>query len=542
MLNLNRSFKIKNFNSIRILVRNYSNNNNNKNNNIINNNDYIDNIGNIDNNRIKKLIEYKTKEQRINENKFSNKIKNDKKDKGMVPKKFNNSHIMERDPEHRSLSLKQYFEVLANLGEVDKMLKVAIRMPERRSLYTYEKLIYACAKSSQFKKSWSIYNDMKKDNIKPSIFIFGNLVNVCNTATGVDANKIEERVNKIIEEIEKGGSTISTNFFNILMKTMINIGKSGQAISMVEKMKESGIKVDIVTYSTLLKAMSEQYLADNNLNKKKLLREFKPDKNTMEMDELRAEGNKQIDRYMTIVKMVKTSQIAPDRYFINTILSACGQTSNPAGVFRVWDTLQEMKLTQHLNPDTKTYDILITTCNNIDDFDRSLAIFEELYSKNIRPDIHLINNMFRTVLRIVSCKKFSRKKHLDHEEIIKRILDYMSAYKLQPNETTFSVLISIYSKAKEYPKVYELFTEMKQFNIKPDITHYSSIINSFSRKPAICLEIFKVLVSQKVVLTPDFTANLQKILSNNNGDVEEFSRLLRIHESYAYGYTFGKKE
>lgn len=73
--------------------------------------------------------------------------------------------------------------------------------------------------------------------------------------------------------------------------------------------------------------------------------------------------------------------------------------------------------------------------------------------------------MFRTCLRIASCRKISKKENLDEEIIINRIIDYMSAYSLQPNEESFSVLISTYSKLKNYVKVYELLLEMKELNI-----------------------------------------------------------------------------
>ncbi|KAN0008949.1 hypothetical protein ACTFIU_010231 [Dictyostelium citrinum] len=523
MLNINKSFKIINYNFLIknvIIFRNYSSNS-------------IQNNLIVQNNKSKvlkdaiKVIQTKDKKLKIKE-KFP------PTENGLVVKKFDNSHIMQRDPQDRSLSMKQYFEKLADRGDVNRMLEVVKRMPERRSAYAYEKLIFACSKAKRFNESWSIYNDMKKDNIKPSIHIFGNLVDICNHAIGVSSNRIEERVNKIIEEIDKHQVPISINFFNIIMKTMITIGKNDQAITMIDRMKDAGIKPDITTYTTWIKATSEKYLADNHINKKELINQLnKPNQNTMEMDQLRAEGNKQIDFYMTLVKKVKNSQIAPDRYFINTVLSACKDTKNPAGVFQVWDILKEMRFTQHLNPDTKTYDILITTCNNINDFNKSLEIFEEIFSKNIRPDLHLINNMFRTCLRIASCRKISKKEDIDEENVINRIIDYMSAYNLQPNDESFSVLISTYSKLKNYAKVYELLLEMKQLNIEPSIKHYSGIISSFSTDTDKCLEILKVCVSQKIILTPDFISRIQNIMSRHKGDVETFSKLLREHDSYA---------
>ncbi|EAL63439.1 hypothetical protein DDB_G0288027 [Dictyostelium discoideum AX4] len=520
MLNLNKSFKIINYSFlIKNVIRNYGSNKS------------IPTIITKPKENIKNINEIKETKIKIKNNNNNN---DHSTENSLVVKKFNNSHIMERDPQDRSLSLKQYFEKLADRGDVDRMLQVARRMPERRTAYAYDKLIFACSKAHKFNQSWKIYNDMKKDNIKPSIHVFGNLVDICNHSTSIDSNKIQERVNKIIEEIDKYQVPVSINFFNILMKTMITIGNNDQAITMIDKMKDSGIRPDITSYTTWIKAISEKYLADNYLNKKELIKELnKPNKNTSEMDELRAEGNKQIDFYMTLVKKVKMAQISPDRYFINTILNACKQTKNPSGVFQVWDTLKEMRFTQHLNPDTKTYDILISTCNNIDDFDKSLEIFEEIFSKNIRPDIHLVNNMFRTCLRIASCRKISKKENLDEEIIINRIIDYMSAYSLQPNEESFSVLISTYSKLKNYVKVYELLLEMKELNISPNIKHYSGIISSFSKDTEKCLEILRICVSQKIVLTPDFISNVQKSISRHKGDVEQFSKLLREHDSYA---------
>ncbi|KAK5578679.1 hypothetical protein RB653_008352 [Dictyostelium firmibasis] len=497
--------------------------------------------------RSKEFIEKKmnnyNKIKNINENNNNNnnkqikKIKSSEKEDengGLVVKKFNNSHIMERDPQDRSLSQKQYFEKLADRGDLDRMLNLVRHMPERRSSYSYEKLIYACSKARRFNESWSIYNDMKKDNIKPSIHIFGNLVHICNTATGINKNIIEERINKITNEIEKYEVQLSIPFFNILMKTFITIGRSEDALSFIDRMKKSGLKPDISTYSMWIKAASDKYLKDNKIIlKSDLYNNVNNAKNTLELDELRSNGNKQIDFYMSLVKNVKASNVTPDRIFINSILQACKDTQYPAGVFQVWDTIKEMRFTKHLEADTKTYDILITTCNNVIMFEKALEYFEEIFSKNIKPDAFLINNMFRTSLKIAHCPKLSRKINLDQEAIINRTIDYMTAFNIRPDSDSFAILISTYSKLGKNEKVYELWLEMKELGIEPNVKHYSGIVSQFKNNPEKILEVLRVIVSKKIILTTDFVGFMQKHLFKGKGDTQEFSRLLREHDSYA---------
>ncbi|EGC35059.1 hypothetical protein DICPUDRAFT_152635 [Dictyostelium purpureum] len=452
-------------------------------------------------------------------------------------KKYNNQHIMIRAPEDRSLSQKQYFEKLAERGDIEKMEDLLKLMPQKRTLYAYEKLILACSKRGNFNLSYKFYNQMKKDQVKPSVYVFGTLLNTCTTATGIDSKIIEERINKIFEDIAKYEVEVSVNIFNILMKSLIQLGKNQEAISFIDRLKSIGVKPDITTFTTWVIAQSEKIKAEYQLDikGKDILEEIRTSKNSQRLDEIRSEGNKQIDHFLNIIKEAKKNQVSPDRYFINTILNACKHTLNPEGVFYVWKILQENKYTQHLNADTRTYDILVSTCNNINDIDKAIELTTEIFNRSIRPDIHLVNNLYRVCLRIASMNSIKKRDQYDVDKLIDNIINYMASYNLFPNEESFSILISTYSKLGKHNKVYELLTEMKELGIKPTVKHYSGIITSFSSDVGKCLEIFKVIVSQNIIATPDFIINMQKIMKRgNDSQIEAFRDLIITHDQYSH--------
>ncbi|EFA79424.1 hypothetical protein PPL_07842 [Heterostelium album PN500] len=437
--------------------------------------------------------------------------------------------IHDRAPEDRSLSQKAYFEKLAKSGKFEEAEELLKHMPEeRRTIYAYENLLLACAESGKFNQAWNTYNTMKKDHIKPTIYTLGHLINVCTTANNIPSASIQERVNKILNEIEKHEIKISVTFFNILMKTLVSIGKFDDALSFIDKMKAIGAKPDISTYTTYVVAMQEQYKTQQqfNENKRYLFERIAYSHDHQELDTLRVEGLKQIEKYTEIIQSLKRNNVQPDRYFVNTILHACKQTKYPEGVFDVYKTFKEMRFTQNLQSDTRTYDILISTCNYINKIDKGLELFEEMINKNIRPDISLINNLFRLSLRIASTKN---QDIYDNELFIERIMKYMKRYDLLPNSESFTVLISTYAKQGKLEKVYELFLEMKDMNIKPNIKDYTGLITGLKDDIDKVMNVFRVIMSQGLKLTPEFVKLILSIVKRKGSGqhVEEISSGIR---------------
>eukprot|EP01133_Synstelium_polycarpum_P014599 gene14599-17261_t len=373
--------------------------------------------------------------------------------------------VYDRAPADRKMSQKKYFEKLATDGKYEDAKRLLRGMPdEKHTVYAYEQLLLACANSGKFNEAWHCYNDMKKVGVKPTIYTLGHLINVCTTCPNVPNESVQERVNQLLGEIEKYNVKVSVTFFNILMKTLIKIGKYDDAIKFVDRMKEIGARPDIATYTTYVIALAEQYkLADGYDNSKRdLFNQLSFSADYQQLDTLRADGQKQVEQYAAIIQELKRNNIQPDRYFINTILHACKQTKNPEGVFGVYDTFKDMRFTSHLQSDTRTYDILISTCNYTNKIDKGLEIFEELITKNIRPDIGLANNLFRLSLRIAATRQ---QNVYDIELFIERIMKYMYRYKLVPNSESFTILISTYARLGKLEKVYELFLEMKELSL-----------------------------------------------------------------------------
>ncbi|GAM22837.1 hypothetical protein SAMD00019534_060120, partial [Acytostelium subglobosum LB1] len=445
----------------------------------------------------------------------------------------NRPEIFNRAPEDRSLSQKSYFEKLAKQGRFDEASQLVQHMPmERRTIYAYEQLLLACAESGKFNQAWRTYNDMKKDAIKPTIYTLGHLANVCTTAKDVSEDKIVQRVEAIVGEVEKYQVKVSVTFFNILMKTLIKCNRLSEALQFIEKIKDAGHKPDIATYTTYVIALQEKYKNDEdfNRNKRGLFEKLTYSHNYQELDELRVQGLKQIDQYTQVIQDLKRNNVQPDRHFVNTVLHACKLTKNPEGVFDVYNTFKDMRFTSHLQSDTRTYDILISTCNYTNKIDKGLELFEEMITKNIRPDIGLINNLFRLSLRIASTKQ---QNVYDNELFIERIMKYMKRYDLMPNDESFTVLISAYAKQGKLEKVYELFLEMKEMNITPSIRDYTGLIGGIRHDIDKVMNVFRVIVTQRLKLTPEFIRLMLDIVrKKGTGDnVEEISKGIRQLES-----------
>ncbi|KYQ88185.1 hypothetical protein DLAC_10869 [Tieghemostelium lacteum] len=406
-------------------------------------------------------------------------------------------------------------------------------MSQRKTLYAYENLLLACANKGLFNQSWKTYNDMKKDGITPSIYTMGHLANVCSTCTTVQPDIVQERINKIIEELDKYQIKPSLTFFNILMKTLIRIGKYQNSMDFIDKIKSVGLRPDIASYSTYITAKSELYKQQNNYsqNHRTLLKTLNLSANSQELDQLKSEGMKLIDDYLLVIKDLKKQQIHLDRYFVNTLLHCCKQTNYPEGVFKVWDQIKEMRFSRDsINADTRTYDIFISTCNYTNNISKAIEFLNEIIYKDIRPDVGLINQLFRITNRIVNSKQ---TEEYNVNDLVNRIISYQERFKVLPNHESFSILISTFSRLNQMNRVYELFLEMNQLNLIPNIYDYTGLIKGFENDIEKVLNIFRVIVQQNQKLTPEFTQLILSIVrKKGTGDmVDEISQGIRKLES-----------
>ncbi|KAF2071746.1 hypothetical protein CYY_006931 [Polysphondylium violaceum] len=449
---------------------------------------------------------------------------------------YNNQHLMKRAPEDRSLSQKDYFEKLAQNGKFHEAKEVLKYMGEdRKSLYGYEKLLMACSKAGLFTQSWKTYNEMKKHSLKPSIYTLSHMINVCCNSLNATPSSIQERIEKIMSEIEKFDVKITVPFFNVMMKTLIRIGKYEEAIAFPNKMTSVGAKPDLATYTTWISAKAELFksVSQYDENKRDLFNTLRFSYDSQELDEIRARGIKQIEEYLVVIQHLKKNNVLPDRRFINSLLSACRQTYHPAGVFEVWDKIQEMRFTQIINPDTKTYDILVSTANNINNIDKGIELINEIIAKTIRPDIDLINNLYRVALRASSLKKASQREKYNIQGIIDNVIEYMARFNLLPNQESFSILISAYAKLGKMNRVYELFIEMKELGLEPTIKDYNGVIKGLGSDIEKILDVFDVVVSKKLDLTPEFIQMVQTLVKRHGkgNHVERLSNGLRYLDS-----------
>eukprot|EP01132_Coremiostelium_polycephalum_P001980 gene1980-2437_t len=452
-----------------------------------------------------------------------------------TPKSISNKQrfkleVLNRAPEDRTLSQKQYFEKLAKLGDFERANQLVQLMPERKSIYAFELLLEASAISGNFKQSFKTYNQMKKMAIKPTVYTLAHLINTCTTTTSATPEQIEERINKVIADVEKYNVKVNVTFLNIMMKVLISLKKYDKAIEFIDKIKASGLKPDIHSYTTYVIALSGKAKDDTDFDRDRrtLFKTLAFTSNTQKMDRLRAQGRQEIEKYLQVIQELKSNNVNPDRYFINTILHACKQTHYPHGVFQVWNQFKEMKFTSHLNPDTRTYDILLSTANYTTDYQKGMELIEEIFNKSIRPDIHLINNMFRLALRYASEKSGDYGGTV--KVLIDRIKDYMLYYQLVPNHDSFKVLFATYSKLNDKVKIYELILEAKELDLELNIFDYTGIISGMKSDIESVMNIFRVIVKNRTPLTHEFIDMMLKVVkkSRNADYLEEVVEGIRI--------------
>jgi len=110
----------------------------------------------------------------------------------------------------------------------------------------YNSILDGCAKTQNFEKALSIFEDMKKLNIKRSNVTYSILVKLYAN------NKLEDKALQILDEMVLNGIKPGIIVYTCLIQTCFRSKRFDQAIKLFECLKSDGLKPDHVLFNTVI--------------------------------------------------------------------------------------------------------------------------------------------------------------------------------------------------------------------------------------------------------------------------------------------------
>lgn len=215
--------------------------------------------------------------------------------------------------------------------------------------------------------------------------------------------------------------------FNIVLNGWCNvIGSPREAERVWMKMGNVGVKLDVVSYSSMISCYSK----GGNLNK--VLRLF--------------------DR-------MKKECIEPDRKVYNAVVHALAKARFVSEAMKLMKTMEEEK---GIVPNVVTYNSLIKPLCKARETEEAKQVFDEMLDKGIFPTIRT----YHAFMRI----------QRSGEEVFE-LLAKMRKMGCEPTVDTYIMLIRKFCRWRDFGNVLLLWDEMKEKGVGPDLSSYIVMIH-----------------------------------------------------------------
>jgi len=213
----------------------------------------------------------------------------------------------------------------------------------------YNTLMKYSARAGQFSRCFDLHTEMKAKHVEASEVTFGILLDAC-----VDAKELE-CAKKVFDDLCASGLQLNVVHCTTFIKSLLGADKLDEAATVLREMaNSSGVKPDLISYSTVVKAYAN---AGDVLSAVKILQE-----------------------------MIQ-ARISPDEIIFNSVLTACCVFPvRSHDVMRTFDTLIGLGM----RPSTTTLSILLKALVHTQAWTTSLQVINDApQTFHIEPEVRL---------------------------------------------------------------------------------------------------------------------------------------------------------
>ena len=165
---------------------------------------------------------------------------------------------------------------------------------------------------------------------------------------------------------------------------------------------------------------------------------------------------------------MQLSNIEPSSVTYGILIKAYGFANQLDNAFNAFIKMKE----SNLQPNDVTYGCLLDACIKNRKLDKALTVFEDMKKDNI-----VMNSIIYTTL----IKGYAQSYKLD--EALKLYEEMKQNKQIAPtNVITFNSLIDCCVRCNNSAKAVEIFTEMKERKVSPDLITFSTLIKGFCKE------------------------------------------------------------
>jgi pentatricopeptide repeat protein len=230
------------------------------------------------------------------------------------------------------------------------------------------------------------------------------------------------------------------------------LNNKAKVSDLCDQMIEDGIKPNVYTYNTMIRAFS---------------------KDASKVDELYR-------------KMIGDG-IKPNVYIYSLMIDIYAKSGKMEEVDKMFGSMKKDMIT----PNVVTYTAMINAYSNDGKFVKAVDLFDLMIAESIEPNVLTYSSMIDI---------YAKGGRLEKADEMFRL---MKKDGMKPDLVTYTTIIDAYAKSGNSEKAIEVFVSFKEDGMKPDFTIYSTILNCYAksgRHIADMIGIFKEMRESSIVL------------------------------------------
>merc|ERR1719171_2178838 len=261
-----------------------------------------------------------------------------------------------------SITIGCMVEAVVNNGDAEGAYELIHQMQDddqcRESLNAviYCSVLKGFAREKKLERVWQVYEEMSRKKLEVSIVTFNTVIDACARCGRMDL------VASIEEDMRSNSIKPNVITYSTMMKGYCQMGDIQTGFAILKRMKEEGCaRPDEIMYNSLLDGCAQNHLVDEGCA---LLQEMqrdgvKPSNYTLSILVKMMSRARRLDGAFAIMEDISRKyQIRPNVHVYTNLILAC--TANRS-LQRGMQTLEQMA-SEGVNPDSRTYTILIRSC------------------------------------------------------------------------------------------------------------------------------------------------------------------------------------